>query len=310
MTRFLKMALILLVLALAGTAEAADWWNESGTGNSLDSRAVSRRGAMGSLDSAVRVNWVDKYIEVVAGGTADPREAINMAHALSIALKTARHLAYEKLAETVREIRINSDAAYDRELMRDSNLRTGVDAVIQGAKIIEETNTQLSDGSIWAQVRLGIHIIGPDSLMSGTLPWLERQAPSEAKPREESVAPVKPSSSEAAVSPTGLIIDAGGLDLRPAMAPKVLGEDGSMVYGFHEVDREHMVNFGLAGYARSIEQAKGCGRVGESPLVVRARKVGAIGCDLVVSNEDADRIRRQFSSSKALSECRVTIVVN
>ena len=46
-----------------------------------------------------QVDWQSSRICVIAGATADPNRAVNSAHARSLALKTARVLAYEKMAE-------------------------------------------------------------------------------------------------------------------------------------------------------------------------------------------------------------------
>ena len=176
---------VVLALLLVSSASARDWWLESAPADTMDQQVVVRPKVappvkQGStfvpIDNAVRVNWVDKYIEVVAGGTVDMNQAVNMAHALTIAKKTARHLAYEKLAETIRGIHIDADATYDRELMVDSNLCTKVDALVLGAQVIDETHEQFADGSIMAQVRLGIRIVGSDSLMAGTKDWLGSKA--------------------------------------------------------------------------------------------------------------------------------------
>ena len=79
-----------------------------------------------------------------------------------------------------------------------------------------------------------------------------------------SAPPVAPGSPAPAVVPntpqpgnvTGLIIDARGLGLRPAMSPKILDQNGSTVYGPGNFTREFAVKFGVAGYSKNLEQAK------------------------------------------------------
>jgi len=55
-------------------------------------------------------------------------------------------------------------------------------------------------------------------------------------------------SSGGAVS--GLIVDARGLGLRPAMAPKVLDQNGQEVYGSKFVSREYAVDIGMVAMKR------------------------------------------------------------
>lgn len=304
---------ILMTIMACTPAFCADWWEQAGNGDTLDQKDVEQGDSAGPLETAVRVNWVDDYIEVVAGGTVDSEKAVNNAHALSMAKKTARHLAYEKLAETINGISITSDATYDRELMVDSNLKTEVQALVRGAQVIDENHDQLSDGSIWARVRLGIHITGPKSLMSSSESWIEKNQDSlesdnfadsgeESKTSEEN---------ETGEEVSGLIIDAGGLDLKPAMVPKIYSEGGELIYGPGDVDNSYLTRQGIAGYARSIDQARSNERVGENPMVVKAEKIrGENNCDVVIPVDEASKLMKASSDNDFLEECRVMFVVN
>lgn len=301
---------ILISFFLCTTAWCADWWEQAGNeGDSLDQTSVQQGDSGGPLETAVRVNWVDDYIEVVAGGTVDNDKAINSAHALSMAKKTARHLAYEKLAETIKGINITSDATYDRELMVDSNLETRVQGLIRGAQVIDENHKQLADGSIWARVRLGIHITGPKSLMSSTESWIEENR--ESASTESESKQISSESSEKIENASGVIVDATELDLKPAMVPKIYSQNGELLYGAQDVDNSYLTRFGMAGYARSVEQAKSDERVGENPLVISAEKIkGKNQCDVVLSSDEASRLIKAASENSFLKECRVMFVVN
>lgn len=296
-----------------------DWWEEADAGNELDQRMVSpSENRLAPPSSAVRVNWVDEYVEVMAGGTADPDRVISEAHAVSVATKTARHLAYEKLAETISGINITSDAVYNRELMIDSNLQTSVEALIRGAQVVEERHDRLHDGSIWAQVRLGIHLQGEgNSLMASSKPWMQTNLSPEAQvtiedPARKAVEKLAEGQPEAVQEEiTGIIIDAGGMEVKPAMAPAIYSRNGTLIYGFHNVDEDYVVQHGLAGYAQSVEDAKNMSRVGDNPLVVKADSVrGNNSCDVVLTNEDAARISAASMEKPFLQECRVVFVVN
>ncbi len=298
----ISMLMVFLVLVSCPAVLCADWWEASSLKDILDCKTVARTEPTGPIETAVRVNWVDDYIEVIAGGTADTKESVNMAHSLSVAQKTARHLAYEKLAETINGINITSDATYDRELMIDSNLKTRVEALIRGAQVIEEKHDQLADGSIWATVRLGIHIIGPNSLMSSSQPWLQKQGSSSSSLYSQKVA---------GQGITGLIIDASGLGIKPAMAPRIYSEGGEILYGMQDVDGSYLTRFGMVGYARSIDQAKGLDRIGANPMIIRAQAAkGTHQCDVTISKEDAAKLIQAGSGDPFLRECRVVFVVN
>ncbi|MDX2007499.1 MAG: hypothetical protein SFU83_19855 [Meiothermus sp.] len=110
---------------------------------------------------------------------------------------------------------------------------------------------------------------------------------------------------------SGLVIDARGLALEQHMAPNIVSQDGSMVYpvGF-ELDYNLVNDLGTAGLYRQFDQAlRDTARVGSNPLIVRAiglTQPRALG--VVVSVEDATRIRSSFTRSDALQRLKVIIV--
>jgi hypothetical protein len=300
------------VILVTTVVFAANWWEEKQAENDLDQKKIIyRKDYPGQVESASRVKWDDQYIEVMAGGTADKKDTVNLAHAYSIATKTARHLAYDKLSETVAGINITSDATYDRELMVDSNLITEVRALIKGARVIKEEKKQMVDGSVWVEVTLGLLLNSKDGLIQPTSLWIDRQ------PVVEKPVLFSPSSETVKSLPeygggyTGLIIDAAGLKATPAMLPKIKVEDGREILGPNEVDREYMINQGLVGYADSIGKAKAMKRVGSNPLVVKAIGIeGTNKSNIVVSTNDAMKIASATSVNGFLRECRVVVVIN
>ena len=55
---------------------------------------------------------------------------------------------------------------------------------------------------------------------------------------------------------TGIVIDARGIQARPAMSPRIFDEDGKEVYGLANVDLEYAVKQGMSGYARDLTAAQ------------------------------------------------------
>ena len=110
---------------------------------------------------------------------------------------------------------------------------------------------------------------------------------------------------------TGLVVDARGLGVRPAMAPKILDETGQEVYGSAFVSREFAVQQGMSGYAKGLTSAKQNQRVTANPLVVKGLRVEGPGqCNIVISNADAVRLRNSSADLSFLEKCRVMIVVD
>jgi hypothetical protein len=110
---------------------------------------------------------------------------------------------------------------------------------------------------------------------------------------------------------SGLVVDARGLALEQHMAPSIVSQDGSLVYpvGF-ELDYNLVNDLGTAGLYRQFDQAlRDTARVGANPLIIKAiglTQPRALG--VVVSIEDATRIRSSFQRSNTLQSLKVIIV--
>jgi hypothetical protein len=109
---------------------------------------------------------------------------------------------------------------------------------------------------------------------------------------------------------TGVVIDARGLAIAPALFPKVVDERGRTLYAPESVDREAAVQQGYVAYAKAFDQAPAQARVGEHPLVLRALRVaGESRVDLVLGDAEATRIRDYAATRRLVRQCRVLIVM-
>jgi len=110
---------------------------------------------------------------------------------------------------------------------------------------------------------------------------------------------------------TGLVVDARGLDIRPAMVPKIIDENHQEVYGSAFVSREYAVQQGMSGYGENLEVIIHNRRVADHPLVVKGLKVAGSGhSEIVISNADASKLRSTSESLSFLKKCRVVIVID
>jgi hypothetical protein len=109
---------------------------------------------------------------------------------------------------------------------------------------------------------------------------------------------------------TGVVIDARGLAIQPALLPRIVDEQGQPLYAPDLVDVEAAVQQGYIAYARAFDQAPAQTRIGERPLVLRALRVaGASRVDLVLGNPEATRIRDYAATRRLVRQCRVLIVM-
>ncbi len=115
-------------------------------------------------DYATKVDWENGFVEVMGEATCDPALAVNQGHCYTMALKGARALAFEKLAETVHGLHITSSNTFQDEVISNTSLRTAVNGLIKDARIISEEQILMPDGSPLVRVKLGIMIAGPRGL--------------------------------------------------------------------------------------------------------------------------------------------------
>jgi hypothetical protein len=120
-----------------------------------------------------------------------------------------------------------------------------------------------------------------------------------------------PASSSAPVVYTGIVIDARGIQARPAMLPRIFDEDGREIYGLANVDREYAEKQGISGYTRDPKAAQSNQRVGANPITIKALRSSSSGkSDIIISNADARQIRSSAESVSFLKQCKVMIVLD
>jgi hypothetical protein len=114
----------------------------------------------------------------------------------------------------------------------------------------------------------------------------------------------------AAESYTGLILDARGLEVQRAMGPRVLDEDGQVLYPdpHHVPDMLFLQDHGMAAYVNAIDT--GAKRSGDHPLTVSVVSITGPGrVDLVVSRETARQIREAEAHDGFLGRWAVSILM-
>jgi hypothetical protein len=109
---------------------------------------------------------------------------------------------------------------------------------------------------------------------------------------------------------TGLVVDARESSFIPSAAPKILDEDGREVFGSAYVDKEWTEKQGIVSYAKTLEEARDNPRVAGSPLLIKAiQATGPNNQSLVISGDDARKIRDLAKNLSFLEKAKVVIVV-
>ena len=132
-------------------------------------------------------------------------------------------------------------------------------------------------------------------------------------PQIGSTGPIPPAGDRSHTKPyTGLVLDARGLKIQPALVPLVRDPDNEEVYGPAFVSREYVVQQGMALYLREITGIRAHPRVRFNPLIIKCLPGGETtpDTDLLISDQDAALLRSASESLAFLRECRVIIVVD
>jgi hypothetical protein len=234
------------------------------------------------------IDW-DKRVIVARGQGAPDLAAPNPAAARIGAERAAELDAFRNILETLKGVQVAGGATAGSLMASDSVLKASVEGALKKFKIVDRR--YFSDGGVELDVQMPLDGAVADLLIP------------------------KPSAGEMAKVPTvgvevgsGLVVVAKGLKVKPALAPRILDEQGKEVYGPDFVQPGALRANGIAGYLKSVPAAEQSARVGTHPVQVKALR--ATGSDLVISNDDAARLTDPKSNLGFLAEAKVIIVTD
>ncbi|MDP6338845.1 MAG: hypothetical protein QF842_00765 [Candidatus Marinimicrobia bacterium] len=260
----------------------------------LFSMAFSQ-GVVTQLDKG-SINYSDQSIAAIGIGFV-PQNAINAGQARRMALRIAKQDALRQLIEIVNGVTLTSETTMSGAMV-DDVINTKVQGFIRGARQVGAPK-YLSDTSVEVEYSVPMSGISDIVLPPVTVPAAPPGTPAGA------------ATTPTAGGITGVIIDARGLKARPAMAPRILDQNGNAVYGPGTYSREYAVTNGVAGYSKSIEAAQKDPRVLGNPLVVKGVSTsGTNRTDVVISNADVSKIDAANRSYNVLKDCRVLILLD
>ena len=266
---------------------------------------VERLGPSGS------VNWATGWIKATGLGIAPQGSGGGAGQAM--AQRAAFAAAVRNLLETVKGIRVDSTTLIDNYMTQNDVIKTQVTGFVKGAQIAQ--TTPHPDGSV--EVTVKVPMYGVDSLMTPILP--------EKGFTSQDIPPESPDGY------TGMVIDARGLGLKPACFPSVVDDRGQVVYSPQTVDKaaaekDGMVHYMTAPKGADLSSLFSTGayiirpvqaapavvpREGRRPLKIKGMdKAGALKANIIISSEDAKKIRDDSALGVALKRSRVTVVTD
>ena len=250
------------------------------------------------IPNAGTVNWQNQVIKGTGIGAPNPK--VPFAAQRAGAIRAAKLDALRNLMETVKGMYLTSETTVRNAMVENDVIQTKVSGIV---KNFRETDIRyLSDGSVEVDVEIPLSGI----LLNELLP--QQMGGKNPANVNYGVAP-QPAFANAVY--TGLIIDARGLGLRPAMAPKIVDEDGNEIYGTGFVSRDYAVQIGVVGYDKDINHARGDDRVKDNPMVIKGIGVaGTNKTDIVVSKADAANILAAGKNLNFMEQCKVMFILD
>ena len=230
-----------------------------------------------------------------------PTNAVNAGQARRMALRIAKQDALRQLIEIVNGVTLTSETTMSGAMV-DDVINTKVRGFIRGARQVGQPK-YLSDTSV--EVEFTVPMTGISDIILPPV-TVATVAANNTGGVGTTAAPTA-----AAGGVSGLIIDARGLKARPAMAPRILDQNGNAIYGPGKYDRKYAVSNGVAGYSKTLEAAQKDPRVTGNPLVIKGVAIsGTNRTDIVVSNSDVSRIDVADRNGNILKDCRVLILLD
>ena len=261
---------------------------------------ISAQGVVTQLDKGSS-NYSEQAITAIGIGVV-PSNAVNAGQARRMALRIAKQDAMRQLIEIVNGVTLTSETTMSGAMV-DDVINTKVQGFIRGARPVGQPK-YLSDTSVEMEYSVPMSGISDIVLPPVTVP-ATTQAPNNNQPAAAA------NNTTQAGGVTGIIIDARGLKARPAMAPRILDQNGNAIYGPGKYSRQYAVKNGVAGYSKTLESAQQDQRVVGNPMVVKG--VGTSGTnrtDITISNADVSKIDMANRNYKVLNDCRVLILID
>lgn len=217
-----------------------------------------------------RVNWSSRTLS--ASGSGPPSlKAPNVAVARLGAERAAKDQAARNLMEAVRLMGLAGKDVAATLLDGTAETKARVDALLKDFKTLD--TRYFADGGVDLMVEFPL-----DGPLSQVLLGIPKDGPTDE--------PV-----QAAAEQTGLVINAKGLKAQPVLSPRLVDESGQVLYSVGTVQREALLQRGVAAYTRSLDGALKDLRVTDKPLILRALKVADSGPgDLVLATSDAAKV--------------------
>jgi len=292
-----SLAGVLLLLPALAFGQSGDVMSASAWLSSSGQTAASGGGGCNADSETACVDW-ENGLAFAPGQGAPASWATAPGQKNLTAQKAAKIDAARNILELIKGIALTSATTLQGSMTASDTVRTTVEGRLQGLRQVGKPK-YFSDGTIQVKVEARLREVVPGELL----------AP-EGAPKSWG-APKGDAGAAAQVSYTGLILDARGAGVSPAMSPRILDPKGEEVYSAAYVSREFALQQGVVGYAKDPKKAVDSDRVKGNPMVIKVTgNSGTNHADIVISQAAADTLRAVGQKQNFLRECRVLVILD
>ena len=244
---------------------------------------------------------------ITAEGFGTPPMGTYGSKASIMARRAAIVDAQRNLAEQVSGVQVDAETTVENFVISSDLVKTKVSALIKGAMVVEEQ--MMPDGAY--RVVMSMPMYGSQGLASAIMPAIRDNTP--PTPPPPVISATITTQIQMGGTYTGVIVDAGGMGLKPSFSPVIYDTNGRAIYGVSNINYDQAISQGMVGYSASVSAAQTLPRVGATPLVIKAVQVrggnnSTNPVNVVVSVDDGDRILAANQQSQMLMNGSVVFV--
>lgn len=244
---------------------------------------------------------------ITAEGFGTPPAGAYGSKASIMARRAAIVDAQRNLAEQVSGVQVDAETTVENFVISSDLVKTKVSALIKGAMVVEEQ--MMPDGAY--RVVMSMPMYGTQGLASAIMPAIRDNTP--PTPPPPVISATITTQIQMGGTYTGVIVDAGGMGLKPSFSPVIYDTNGRAIYGVSNINYDQAISQGMVGYSASVSAAQTLPRVGATPLVIKAVQVrggnnSTNPVNVVVSVDDGDRILAANAQSQMLMNGAVVFV--
>ncbi len=244
---------------------------------------------------------------ITAEGFGTPPAGAYGSKASIMARRAAIVDAQRNLAEQVSGVQVDAETTVENFVISSDLVKTKVSALIKGAMVVEEQ--MMPDGAY--RVVMSMPMYGTQGLASAIMPAIRDNTP--PTPPPPVISATITTQIQMGGTYTGVIVDAGGMGLKPSFSPVIYDTNGRAIYGVSNINYDQAISQGMVGYSSSVSSAQTLPRVGATPLVIKAVQVrggnnSTNPVNVVVSVDDGDRILAANQQSQMLMNGAVVFV--